>query len=438
MVGQLENALSLTAGDGGRVWKTLSTYLEEGGSLHRLRAVSHGLHDLVDREPGEPFRRLCINAPLAEDTSMESLMTVAPFCHDLTIKVNVPDHGSPHPPAKAPLATSPRNGLSDWFPRANLERSSSLWWRRKQRRGGPRLELDHTLSSVPRNAAHAQASKPSASPPISHTYQRTISRRLWAQILSHFRQLRAITLCINGDPAWPGRTVVEDLLVNLRIALESAGLENVRSFSLNPVHAMGIVHLRWDGLGAFGGPLSSSAALWMRIENLELSINNYLAATTSKDHRQLMFKKILYEYLRSFAPTLCCLRFIWLGGEGPNPLGLHHERGLENRPGIKWPRLEELWLGNLKMPNQTMNLVREFAQARTKIMILRSTQRDSSMEVDDATAWVEVLEGENLSLRSAAADRDSSVYSQDDPCVGSEWEGGISRSSQDLTIMFRQ
>ncbi|KAK5169072.1 60S ribosomal protein L19B [Saxophila tyrrhenica] len=412
--------------------KQLIQYLDNGFTLQRLRRVSRILRDLVDSQPGRLYRQLYVPAPLPGGSDIRRLELVAPMCYALTIKV-----GPSSPEAR------PSRAVVDGEPRrSDLKRRPSLWRRRKI--AVPDGEAHKPASSIHSlenlSIRGSTETRPSASPAqllFTDRQEQIEERQLWARLLSHFRQLRSLTLRINGDPAWPGRTAVEDTLVSLRVAIESANLEHLREFSLMPVHAMGIIHLRWHGIGAFSQAQASGAYAWMRIETLDLRVKDPSATGKLTDAQQLMFKKILYEYLRSFAPSLRCLRLVWLGGEGPSPLALHHEPGLQGRHALRWPQLRELFVGNIRLPNQTITLAKEHARPDTAVKILRNTRRDSSVKAIDSSAWVEVLGPASSPVLSPLSERASSVYSQDGKADDSSaWAIGISRSSVNLPFML--
>ncbi|RMX95022.1 hypothetical protein D0867_13641 [Hortaea werneckii] len=136
---------------------------------------------------------------------------------------------------------------------------------------------------------------------------------------------------------------------------------------------MGIVHLRWSGLSAFGpvASLNNDLLVWQRIQVLDIQLHNPLANGKLSRSQQLMFKKILYDYLRSFAPTLCRLHFLWLDGEGPSPLMLHTEAGLEDRKPIHWHSLQGLRLDNIIKEHESAELAGDYFPKLEKLQMLR-------------------------------------------------------------------
>ena len=254
-------------------------------------------------------------------------------------------------------------------------------------------------------------------------------RQQWIKLLSRFERLETLTLRVNGDPGWPGYTYVEDMLVTLRVAIERTNLKHLRTLCLGPIHAMGIIHLRWLSIDAFGGAAASEDCIWQHLEVLDICIQNSFTTKRLSEAQATMFKKVLYEYLRSFAPMLRCLRFIWLDGDGPSPLTLHLDPDLQDRTEIHWPRLEELWVGNIT--RLTTKLVREVAPNLTRLMTLRSTHRNASLNVNDSFAWMKMT-GFDEANQDDETDLASSIYSQSTRSEESAWPGGISRTSRDL------
>ncbi|RMX72532.1 hypothetical protein D0869_14514 [Hortaea werneckii] len=154
---------------------------------------------------------------------------------------------------------------------------------------------------------------------------------------------------------------------------------------------MGIVHLRWSGLSAFGpaASLNNDHLVWQRLQLLDIQLHNALTNGKLSRSQQLMFKQILYDYLRSFAPTLCRLHFLWLNGEGPSPLMLHTEAGLEDRKPIRWHNLQELRLGNIIKEHESTELAGDHFPKLEKLQMLR-THAESSV-LNGMDTWVDIL-----------------------------------------------
>lgn len=379
------------------------------------------------------FRKLYVDAslPLSADIR-RSLAEVAPYCRHLTIKV-----GYAHSPSfsiETTLVNPPTpHGDQTWHhhkpyfgPGLLLRAGSSVGSTLSSRKSTDTIRLRETspITAVPL----AQLS-----PTVHRSYDHAIEQ--WIDILSVLTDLKTLTLRINGYPAWPGLTDVEEMLITLRIAIECANLKRLKTLCLAPVHAMGIIHLRWLGMGTFGKASVSGTSVWQSIDTLEMWIQNPFTTQKLTEAQGIMFKKILYEYLRSFARTLRSLRFVWLGGDGPSPLTLHLPPDVEGRAEIHWPKLEELWVGSIILPRRMIKLTPKLAPNVTRLKTLRSTRRDSSMDAIDSSAWVDVTEfGE--AMQDEETDMASSIYSRSPRSEGSTWFGGISRTSRDLQFFL--
>lgn len=436
MVSKFEDVLLRSQKDKKYFRKTLFEYLDDGFTLHRLRIVSRTLRDLIDHSPGRLFRQLYVNAPLPAFADTRSLQTIAIFCHSLTIKVGYEAN------MKRSSVESTASASSSELVRRSQDLMKSFWEKKRifLRGSNARSSLPSFRSSsdsIRLSSTDFRASVPPAQLPDTERRMQLETKERWAALLSHFRQLTTLTLRVNGNPVWPGRTEVEDTLVTIRIALEYADLSSLRTLCLAPIHAMGIIHLRWLGLGAFGESLAPGAAVWLNINTLDLRVHNPFAGESLTKAQEVMFLKILYDYLRSFAPSLRCLRFVWLGGNGPSPMTLHLEPDLiRRRQELKWPKLEELWFGNVQIPHQTIRLTPLLAPSVTRLKHLRSTRRESSMDANDSSAWVEVLGLRDSMQVDASTNRASSIYSQSAMTDGSAWAGGISRSSREIPFML--
>ena len=433
MVSKIEYALG-SHQINGAFRETLFRYLNEAILRRRLRSVSRVFYDLIDGTRAIlMFRELYIDAPLPLSVDTQrSLARVAPNCRHLTIKVGYPR--SPSSSSGTTLVDSPTS-----YDDPSRHRDEPYFTA-----GFPSIagsSPGSTTSSItstdtiqlrgtsPRTAVSLEQLSPTAWQQYAHTKQQ------WIDILSRFTHLKTLTLRINGDPAWPGFTNAEEMLVTLRIAIESANIKKLKTLCLAPVHAMGIIHLRWLDMGTFGETSPSASSVWQGIDALNMWIQNPFTTEKLSEAQSVMFKKILYECLRSFAPTLRCLRFVWLGGDGPSPLTLHLPPDIEGRAEIHWPKLEELCVGNIILPRRMIKLTPKLAPNVTRLKTLRSTRRDSSMDASDSSAWVDVTElGE--AMQDEETDMASSIYSRSPRSEGSTWFGGISRTSRDLQFFL--
>ncbi|KAK5119465.1 hypothetical protein LTR85_007565 [Meristemomyces frigidus] len=395
MVSKFEHFLLRTSGPNSACRDRLFQYLDDGVTLRRLRAASYVLRDIVDHKPARLFRDLCLKAPLT-DEHLGSLEQILQFCQNLTITVEAEKRDSGRTSWK--LSDAP---VSPRMPNV-LARSSRYKWRQS------------SDNRVTRNLS-ARASVPPGQLPSGLQNAQDAAQWRWMCIFSHCRELQRLTLRVNGDPAWPGRTTVEDEMVIIRNALELSEIPKLADLRLTPVHAMGIIHLRWNGVSAFGSrtsPIGLAPKVWSRIERLDLQLMSPFATGRLTGAQQVMFKKVLHDYLRNLAPTLASLRFVWLDGEGPSPLTTHLEDDLEIRAPLMWRELEELWVGNVTYPHRAIRLASELAPKLKRLATLRSTHPDSHMDLADENAWVHVLLGQRRSDPRNFADTASSVYSQ--------------------------
>jgi hypothetical protein len=394
MVSMLEDMLLRYSDGRARPRQLLLEYLDDH-SLRRMRLVSRVLHNLVSRHPNRMFEQLYVSVPWFDHSDISSLNAVAPFCRTLTVKIGY---------EKAHTESRPRKLLRRLRPNSDPEsvKEHNISARERWRIVRTVLAISSRKSS-PSSAALSVGQDPATTPSTISTYSKqpassrcsgTSARHVWISFLSRCEQLQSIVISTNGKPGWPGKTHVEDDLTDLRVALEAVDLPHVRRVRLTPVHAMGIIHLRWSGFGAFGDLAVKPFNVWSNLHTLDVQlVNPFLAKQRLSESQQVMFKKILYDYLLSFAETLKCLRFVWLDEDGPSPMTLEREPGLEGyRQAIVWAALEEVYLGNIALPHRTIRLLPErVARADVQLKTLRSTHRHSRVAWDDDNAWVKVL-----------------------------------------------
>lgn len=455
--------------------KRLFALLDGDRSLGELRKTSRVVRDLVDQEPERVFRKLyLLSVDLDNPANLECLKRPAPFCHTLTITIGgeQPDDSPPQtntvgetikdmrarrPQSKYSVASNmPPPGLppsprtSAWQRRAAARQSYTAkgMAQHSQMRipsSASILSIDST--SPPASSAYSLAQIPSAAPPtrpvspttsilnlytnrgpltLPYAKQRTALTSAYLSLLPHFLNLHTLRLRLRtANPAWPGLTNSETDLTALRTALET--LPNppiyLHKLILSPVHAAGVLHMRWHGFSAFGSAPATAQAFWKRITTLELHVRNPYTANRVTERQSEMFAKVLRDYLSSFAPTLQCLRFLWLESEGPDPFLLSTPTSSASNSfnnstttitpatapttpeHLHFPKLEELWLGSLKTPYKTLQtLYPAHTPNLQSVKILRSTHRGSLTgltAVEAAEAWVEVLLGD-LSPRAAS------------------------------------
>lgn len=362
--------------DNGSIRGALYKYLDDGASLYSLRATSLKLRDSVDLDKGRLWGTLYMYAPLGSRDKIFNLERISGYCHTLTIKVKL----RPVPPVV-------------------FHKSTPLILNRWKKARPDTIEGVSALLPTQDLAAYE------------------VDRELLTYVFKRLKNLKDLTLIVNGDPAWPGRTEIESVLTSLRCSVERAALKNIRSFTLSPIHFCGILHLRWAGFGPFYElPTPDVCAdLWQSITLLDIRLRNPTHAEKKlTDAQTRMSIKILQSYLRSFAPTLRCLRFVWLDDDGPSPLLLDDEPGMENIQRIFWPVLEEIYFGNIATANKTVQTIPGRAPNVKVVKALRSTHRFSRIDPKDGEAWVDVEIERTLDRRRQVADsRASSFYSQD-------------------------
>ena len=418
MVSMLEDML-LRYTDGAPQLRAYLLEFLDDRALRVLRLTSRILHDVVDHHPDRIFDRLVVFAPWPGHRDARSLKAVALFCRAITVKVG---HKIQHTERRPPRSLE--NGQLNGSPRDTTERcpSARSRWRNIRQALALSISSSTTSSSTPASSVqfstvtrstNSSLPTPPGQPPVQPP------QLMWKSIFSRAQQLRDITINVVGEPGWPGRTDVEEALVMVRVALESAQLPHVRAIHLTPMHAMGIMHLRWSGLGAIGTDLGivPTHNLWQNLHTLDVHLRNpFLKTCKLSESQQVMFKKILYDYLRSFAATLKSLCFVWMDGDGPSPITLDLEPELlgHRRP-IVWSVLEEVCLGNIALPHRTIALLPErTVKPDVRVRMLRSIHRHSMAVFGNEDAWVEVL----LNYAPHGMDRGrvnsqaSSLYSQ--------------------------
>lgn len=353
MAFKLELLLLRDRSSHGNIRNTLFKHLDDATTLYRLRAASKLLRDFVDLDPKRLWGTLHVHAPLRMPDKPFTLDRISPSCHRLIIKVRIPDRTSQNKPKRAS------------FFRRSLSRKK--------------------VKAMPSDVPVGEI----VWPQDLMAYE--VDRQLWTYIFKKFKNLETLAFRVEGDPCWPGRGEVEHALTSLRCALERAELTKLRSFYLSPIHICGILHLRWHGFGALYEVASPEicANLWQSITLLDIRLSSPMYTNLLTEAQTKMSIKILQSYLRGFAPTLRFLCFVWLDGNGPSPLLLDEEPGMETIQRLRWPRLEELYFGMVTATDKTIQAIPERAPKVRLVKVLRSTHRFSRMEAGDSEAWIE-------------------------------------------------
>ncbi|KAF2770376.1 hypothetical protein EJ03DRAFT_310645 [Teratosphaeria nubilosa] len=263
--------------------------------------------------------------------------------------------------------------------------------------------------------------------------QNLLGRRRWVQVFEACRQLRRLILRIHGDPSWSGCTNLESQLVQIRCALEEASLPTTPELRLNPIHAMGLVHLRCSSFGAFGSPLlvHRSPLVWHRLKSLELHLRNPFVEDRLSGTQARQFQQLMYSYFRGFASTLQRLTFVYLDGEGPSPLTLHLQPELGYKAPLKWCELTELRLGNIIFPHRTLGSLVLLCPKLETVKLVRSQYRYSFAEAaEDEDMWLNV----RVTRNRLAGRRASSIYSE--PDLDAAYASGVSMASREVPFVL--
>lgn len=427
MASKFEDALFRTSGEDDEFHSRMAEKLDSQ-SLRHLRAVSNTLKSFADKHGDIAFSELFIHAPVRSERTAQGVEYVAAFCRVLTIIVGPPKEPEPEPTPSEVSTLSPS--------KKEKRRSKAL----------RRLDIVKKIWSssvdllLPPMPSEQPSTEVQTQPSLQHPDAVEMDFNVWQYLLAQFPNMQTLILRVpSGDPAWPGRQLIEQTLIMLRICLERSRPRKLHTIVLSPIHAMGILHLRWSGFGAFYEvPSPKLARMWTNLTTLDLSIVNPI--TLIDDMKMRMFFGTLYDYLRSFSRSLQCLKFVWLGDRaGPSPLCLEDEHGLLHRSPIRWPKLESFWFGNITYPNKTTSLLPECAPRCSSIKTLRGTHRvsrvDGKANVNEEESWYDVPIERLWARRNRASLAASSIYSQrgDDDM---EENGGVSRTSRIVPFMF--
>jgi len=191
--------------------------------------------------------------------------------------------------------------------------------------------------------------------------------RQWCEIFKLLPNLETVHIACNGDPAWPGCTDIESAIVLLRITLERVNPEYLHTVCLSPIHALGIMHLRWAGAGAYGEACASKNPVWCKLKVLKLEIISPYTQGRLSTYQKRLFEKIFVDYLQSFSRTLIQLELSWLGAAGPNPFVA--EDGHQTTKLTKsWSRLIELRLNNVTS-NCSISTLKQLAPGLRRIIV---------------------------------------------------------------------
>ncbi|KAF1356244.1 hypothetical protein BDV97DRAFT_365026 [Delphinella strobiligena] len=437
MASSFERAVhNLNTYDGGRGIHRLLGHLDNHHDTLSLRATSRTFKNL--RRIGiKAFETIYVHAPAQEGQYLGALAIIAPLCRSLVVKIAYP------------LVDKPDTWYSENATITRAERRRALREALESRhRRIARVEDDHVHERRHKHPCTAcststfdiaaplpepKTPKQKTSGPVAWKY--VVQRRptelnkkllhLWYILLERFLNITVFTIACNGDPAWPGCTDIEMCLINLRICIERLNFKYLRTITLNPIHAMGIMHLRWAGLGAYGEApstvhpafrrrLEPGGLVWQRLECLQLQIRNpYLEGRLAKTQIEV-FDKVLADYLRSFKKTLKVLKLEWIdGGNGPDALpSVDRDSGYGDGT-QSWANLEELWLANMTVDQIFLAKLEITAPVLQKVMVLGPQSDGAGGEMRGSLGasglvWRDALQTRAVSRAESEAPSDTS------------------------------
>ncbi|KAL1310789.1 hypothetical protein AAFC00_001032 [Neodothiora populina] len=359
---------------------TLLSHLNTMHDITRLRLASRFLSNLQEHR-AKAFKTIYLHTPPHGNLQLNVLPKIGLSCGHLIIKIAYPKANS----TKAHVEVN-RSGRSI----IRLQHGHDA---ERQYQESPKHTCEGQEPEVPSPAAwkFVVQRRPHQIDRVRLTH--------WEWVLSNFPNIRTLTIACNGDPAWPGCTDIEMVLIKTRICMERINFERLRAVILKPFHAMGIMHFRWAGCGAYGESkacLPSSPRLpgppgvvWQRLESLELRVRNPYVRDRLDERRRTTFDKVFLDYWRSFSPTLITLVFGWIDGQGPNPLLMVQEDDAsQNTNDCIWARLEELRLHNVTASHEPMAALKKNAPALRKIVYvdLGEVRHYVTSELADAVA----------------------------------------------------
>ncbi|KAI9692775.1 MAG: hypothetical protein M1820_009374 [Bogoriella megaspora] len=240
----------------------------------------------------------------------------------------------------------------------------------------------------------------------------------WALLFKCVPSTSVINITVDdADTNWHPFTEVERTLIEIRIALETFFRDvsheqgsRLHTIRIAPATIMAVFAIRWSGSSAYsvsGGPDQSKSQLWRSLARLDIQLRNPYVGS-SKTGRS-MASKILHDYFDSFKRTLRVLSFTWLDDIGPNPLILDIEaqvrRGKSGRrrsknfsaPPIFWEKLQEVWLGAVRVGPFAAAMIISRARNLRNLMIQKEHNwvvagHGHTLNMGNLCAWYNVLE----------------------------------------------
>ncbi|GAB7347566.1 hypothetical protein MBLNU459_g4454t2 [Dothideomycetes sp. NU459] len=394
----------LQAIHGGAGLRHLLGHLSSSCAL-KLRNLSRTLKSLDGIEE-KAFQCIFVHTPPKRKQSVAVLGNIGPCCRHLVINIaSLPGDRQVSPLRSKPTSTEQRFRRRSAAPKQAQENCSA-------RLAGAQCI---PLSSYPSESPVAWKFFVQRRP---NDINQTLLKQ-WLYLFSLLPNIQELTIACNGDPAWPGCTDIEGLLIILRICIERTNPLHLRTVRLNPIHAMGIMHLRWAGPGTYGEAPASRNNVWQKLESLEMHITSPYTPDQLSRSQQQIFEKVLYDYLSSFSRTLVKLKFLWLEGEGINPL-----LPGSNLNVVKWYRLREFCVGGISDSDQVLAMMRASAPDLQKVTVLVPEPQNDSVVApfEDSPIWKEILEalghGSGASSLVQSPD-DAGAYASDLSAVAS-------------------
>lgn len=362
-----------------------------------LRAVCRSLANIKSVRK-RAFGTVYVHAPARVEKSTDVLATIGPECYNLVIRLAYPDVQK-HKPWYQQLRTSAET-LQQRAANRKASHDGGTHDGDFQIQEDHNNERPHNHGSASCNIVQDQVAlrlvpemvKPEPPAPIAWKF--VIQRRPnqldnarlaeWQALISHFSNIQTLTIACNGDSAWNGCTDIEMTLIYLRICIERINPKKLHTLLVSPIHAMGILHIRWAGLGAYGEapgtippiqPLQEPPSMiWQNLRRLELRIRNPYAEGRLNEQQKALFEKVLADYIRSFRPTLAGFKFGWIDCKhGPNPLLLGRDLEEQYTGQSKlWARLEEVWFENVLVNEESITAIKAIAPGVRRIMVHRT------------------------------------------------------------------
>ncbi|KAI9811169.1 MAG: hypothetical protein M1827_005620 [Pycnora praestabilis] len=352
--------------------------------LRQMRLVSRTAAAWINPLLPNIFKELFIRSEFKYGKEAEigcGLGRIGTYCEHLTIRlehmtvsVASPMSASgPSSPVLAPIVQPKEEQRGFKFPKFSGSPGHSR-----------HIDVPHFPPSLPEDTILPNT-LPSLSPtdPANH----------WYTIFSKIVNLQVLTISVTGDPGWGGLTEVESALISLRMGLEQNSLSHFHTLRLHPIHAMGILHLRWAGGAAWGTANWMAGRAWSKVKTLEIWLTNP-SGLLSKSKWKL-FVKVLHDYFVSFRRTLEVLKFHWVGRTGVCPLLLDLVGGVRKRdfshPAIVWSVINEMWLGNTIMDEGKVGLLMQRANGMTVVRVQDGFLAATSTLVEiNGVKWHEV------------------------------------------------